>query len=582
MAGSCLLVLVHRRAALMAVALALGLTAACAPPTASEVPTPTTTTSAPVTTTTTTTVSPGGWTCPAWTAVSANTVTDNRISEASGLAASRLNPGLWWVQNDGPDSTHAALPSVYALDGRGRVTATVDLNGATNVDWEDIDAVNVGGTSYLWVADVGDNGKDRPSVQLYRIPEPTITSTGQVITITPDVVTLTYPGGAKHNVETTFVDPTNSDVYLVTKELPPLVFKAPAAALQPGATIALGASITTLDTLDHSTNPAAKPTGGDMSADGSLLAIKTLDRTFLWHRSPGQSIQNLLSNKPAGDCIYDAQGGVQQGISPRLPDLGQGEAIAFSPDAGQAGHHRRGRTGAAAAVPHRLNQRAPGAGGWARLSGVDHRAVVIGAGHNGLICAAYLARAGLDVLLVEARSMVGGCASTVDALGARVNICTCDHAVFRTTPVMDELDLAAHGLEYLDVDPAQLSMLHDGGPAWPTFHDPERTLDALSLTYPGEVDGYRRYLRAAMPVAELLIELANGSPTPGSVLRRVAERRARGVHHLLRWSRRSVAEVLRGFFREEAVMAPAIVVGPAVWGCRPTPPALASERSPTP
>ena len=200
---------------------------------------------------------------------------------------------------------------------------------------------------------------------------------------------------------------------------------------------------------------------------------------------------------------------------------------------------------------------------------MDHRAIVIGAGHNGLICAAYLARAGLDVVLVEARRQVGGCASTVEALGARVNICNCDHGLFRTTPVMDELGLAAHGLRYLDVDPVQLSLLHHGGPAWPAFHDPERTLAALALTYPGEVDGYRRYLAAAMPVAELLVELANETPTPASVLRRVADRRGRGVNHLLRWSRRSVAEVLRGFFREEAVMAPAIVVGPAVWGLSP-------------
>ena len=77
---------------------------------------------------------------------------------------------------------------------------------------------------------------------------------------------------------------------------------------------------------------------------------------------------------------------------------------------------------------------------------------------------------------------------------------------------------------------------------------------------------------AAVPVAELLVELANETPTPGSVLRRVAERRGRGVSHLLRWSRRSVAEVLRGFFREEAVMAPAVVVGPAVWGLSPDTP----------
>jgi phytoene dehydrogenase-like protein len=134
---------------------------------------------------------------------------------------------------------------------------------------------------------------------------------------------------------------------------------------------------------------------------------------------------------------------------------------------------------------------------------------------------------------------------------------------------MDELDLAAHGLTYLDVDPAQLSLLHGRGPAWPVFHDTARTLDALALTYPHEVEGYRRYLKAALPVAELVVELANEPPAPGSALRTLAGRRARGVATLLRWSRHSVADVLRGFFTEDAVIAPAIVVGPAVWGLSP-------------
>ncbi len=203
---------------------------------------------------------------------------------------------------------------------------------------------------------------------------------------------------------------------------------------------------------------------------------------------------------------------------------------------------------------------------------MDHDAIVVGGGHNGLICAAYLARAGLDTLVLEARPSVGGCASTVDALGARVNICNCDHGVFRATPIADELDLAAHGLRYLDVDPAQISLPWGGGPAWPLFHDVDRTLDALALTYPQEVEGYRRYIAAARPAAELVLEIANQPPTPGEVLRHLAHRRARGVATLLQWSRCSAGAVLRRFFTHDAVMAPAVVVGPAVWGLSPDTP----------
>ena len=169
---------------------------------------------------------------------------------------------------------------------------------------------------------------------------------------------------------------------------------------------------------------------------------------------------------------------------------------------------------------------------------MDYGAIVIGAGHNGLICAAYLARAGIPTLLLEAREEVGGCASTVDALGARVNICNCDHVVFRTTPVLDELGLAEHGLRYLDVEPAQVQATWNGEAAWPVFHDVERTIDALELIHPDEVDGYRRYAEAAIPVAELVLEMACTPPTPGSVLKRLADRRARGVATLLRWGRR--------------------------------------------
>ena len=90
---------------------------------------------------------------------------------------------------------------------------------------------------------------------------------------------------------------------------------------------------------------------------------------------------------------------------------------------------------------------------------MDYGAIVVGAGHNGLICATYLQLAGISTLVVEARDSVGGCASTVDALGgARVNICNCDHTMVRATSIIDELNLTKHGLRYLDVDPAYLSV----------------------------------------------------------------------------------------------------------------------------
>jgi beta-carotene ketolase (CrtO type) len=199
----------------------------------------------------------------------------------------------------------------------------------------------------------------------------------------------------------------------------------------------------------------------------------------------------------------------------------------------------------------------------------DVDAIVIGAGHNGLVCAAYLAKAGLRTLLIEARQTVGGTAASEAFGGGTVNICNCDHLTFRTTPVMDELGLAAHGLRYLDVEPSQLNMAWSGGPAWAQHHDVERTLDNLARTYPGEVAGYRRYLAAAMPAVRLIMDAANDPPSVSGFTRKVLAKRGRGVSTALRWSRRSAADLMREFFTTDALQGPAMVTGPMVWGISP-------------
>ena len=104
---------------------------------------------------------------------------------------------------------------------------------------------------------------------------------------------------------------------------------------------------------------------------------------------------------------------------------------------------------------------------------------MVGGGHNGLLCASYLARAGVDTLVVEARPTAGGCASTVDGLGARFNVCHCTHSLIRTLPLVEELDLDDHGLSYLSTDADSVFSFHDGQDPWVLFHDAERTLGGL-------------------------------------------------------------------------------------------------------
>ena len=202
----------------------------------------------------------------------------------------------------------------------------------------------------------------------------------------------------------------------------------------------------------------------------------------------------------------------------------------------------------------------------------DFDAIVIGAGHNGLVTAAYLARAGLSTLLVEARDDVGGTAASQKFAGAMVNICNCDHLTFRTTPVIEELGLRSLGLEYIDLEPAQHNFSWasaTAGRGWSHHHDVDATLDDIGRHFPTQVDGYRRYVKAAAPAVEMIFEAAAEPPTVAGLTKLALRRRLRGAGTLLRWSRRSAADVLRSFFDDDAIMGPAALTGPMVWGISP-------------
>ena len=93
--------------------------------------------------------------------------------------------------------------------------------------------------------------------------------------------------------------------------------------------------------------------------------------------------------------------------------------------------------------------------------------VIIGAGHNGLVCAAYLLKAGYSVLLLEKRSVPGGAATTEESLpteapGFKFNLCAIDHEFIHLGPVVQELELGKYGLEYLECDPVVFCPHPDG------------------------------------------------------------------------------------------------------------------------
>ena len=199
------------------------------------------------------------------------------------------------------------------------------------------------------------------------------------------------------------------------------------------------------------------------------------------------------------------------------------------------------------------------------------RVVVVGGGHNGAICAATLARAGRDVTLIEARSTLGGCASTEEDLGARFNICNCDHTMVRALPLMSELGLHEHGLEYVEPEYSMICAFHDGSRPWLFHHDVERHLETLSVTHPHWVEPYRRYLDDALPVAKLLVEIIQEQPSLG-LLGTVARMRGRGARRLLAWSRASARGVLESYFDDWHLWMPAVATGPTVWGTPPETP----------
>ena len=132
----------------------------------------------------------------------------DRLVEASGVAVSRLHPGLFWTHPDG------AVGKLYAVDSAGEVHATLTLDVPTR-DWEDVAIAECGeGESCLYVSDTGDNYEEREpgSTRIVRLREPSELGGD---TVRGEVFPVRLPDGPR-DVEALFVLP-GERLYLVTK-----------------------------------------------------------------------------------------------------------------------------------------------------------------------------------------------------------------------------------------------------------------------------------------------------------------------------------------------------------------------------
>ncbi|WP_411137653.1 hypothetical protein [Streptomyces sp. C10] len=137
------------------------------------------------------------------------TISDPRITESSGLTASRTHPGIYWTHNDSDDG-----PYLYAVDGKsGRTVARITLRGVGAP--RDVEAISAGPDGDLYVGDIGDNlGGSWNHVWIYRFPEP---KRLRDTTVTATQFVVKYADGPR-DAEAMMVHPKTGRVYLASKK----------------------------------------------------------------------------------------------------------------------------------------------------------------------------------------------------------------------------------------------------------------------------------------------------------------------------------------------------------------------------
>lgn len=217
-------------------------------------------------------------------------MSDSRIEESSGLVISPKHQDLAYTINDGDN------PIVYAIEiSTGDVVGTTRLRGGKV---EDTESITIDGDGRMWLADLGDNDKERDDAALYRFPEP---GPGQH-SVNAKRYPVSYEGGPA-DIETFMVHPKTGEKFLATRDekAPGTLYSLPKKLTRNGDNRAT-----------HLDKPVPVDTSdGTFTPSGSQALIRTGDAVHVFDPETWSEVERLS-----------------------VPEVENGESIAMEPGGG--------------------------------------------------------------------------------------------------------------------------------------------------------------------------------------------------------------------------------------------------------